>query len=199
MRKFGRGVLTCSGAALLVTLTACSSGGRQAASDPTASKQPSQNQSAIQINNPKDAAAVPLCDLLPAETATALGYETQGRKEQGGLDPDSPSACVWRTPGSSEGGQLALTVLNRKISDYYAHPETWGDFKKLTVAGYPTARANTSDPKKAGICSIYLGTQQSQMISAQVTQSTSKVGKKDPCQVARKALEETVPTLPPAK
>ncbi len=199
MRKFGRGVLTCSGAALLMTLTACSSGGGQATPAPTASKEPSQNQSAVQINNPKDAAAVPLCDLLPAETTTALGYEAQGSEEEGGLDPDSPKACVWRTPGSSEGGQLALSVLPRRIADYYANPETWINFEKMTVAEHPAAKANTADPMKAGACDIYLGTQKQQILASQVVLSSSATGKKDPCQVARKALEASVPTLPAAK
>lgn len=200
MHKFGRGALVCSGAALLVTLTACSSGGTGSpAPEPTGSKQTSQAQSSVEISNPKDASAVPLCDLLPTETATSLGYKSQGKKQENMLDENIPPMCEWEHPEDSSAG-VALSVLNRKISDYYAHPETWGYFKKLTVSGHPAAIANMDpDPMRTGACNIYLGTQQNQMISSQAWLRGSEVGKKDPCQVARKALEAAVPTLPQAK
>ncbi len=198
VRKFGRGVLACSGAALLMTLTACSSGGGQAAPEPTASKEPSQNQSAAQINNPKNAAAVSVCKLLLSKSAAALGYKTQGETESATLDPDSSKSCVWRHPEDSSAS-VSLAVFNRRIADYYAHPETWPDFKRLTISGHPAVRANQADPMKSGDCNIYLATQKDQMVSSYVTLRGSKVGQKDPCQAAKRALEATVPTLPAAK
>ena len=54
-------------------------------------------------------------------------------------------------------------------------------------------------PYRVGFCVLYLATQENQMIASQVILPGPKVGKVDGCQIAQKALEAAVPTLPPAK
>lgn len=199
MHSSTRAMLVATGALLLAALTACSSGSEaQPENRPTTAGPTPQAPSGVSITNPKNAAAVPLCDLLPSEAATSLGYKTQGEKRENMLNSDAPPACQWESP-QDNGLVGSLTVLERRIGDYYANPSTWSDFKKLTIAGHPAARANISDPMKTGQCSIYLGTQENQMISSQVTLPAPDTGKKDPCIKARKMLEAVVPTLPPAQ
>lgn len=195
MPRPGRIGVASSGAVLLAVLTACSGG---ADTPPKSQPSKSSDTTSVSISNPKDATAVPLCELLTPEEAQSLGYEPQGKVEQGGLEKDSPKVCEWDDPEVG-AAQLHLGPAPRKIADYYAHPETWSDFGKLTISGHPAVRANRGDPMKSGNCGIYLATQNDQMLVAQVSLLNTEVGKKDPCQVAKKALEAAVPDLPPAK
>lgn len=153
----------------------------------------------VKIDSPKDAKAVPLCNLLSPQAAQSLGVEPQGEPNENSIDPSQPPQCEWET-ANDDRLVVGLTVLDRNIArDYYATPQLWEDFAKLDVVGHPTVRANPRDPNKVGSCDLYLATQENQMIASQVILPSADAGKTDGCQIAQRALEAVVPGLPPAK
>ncbi|RCW40279.1 uncharacterized protein DUF3558 [Halopolyspora algeriensis] len=198
MRKPTRAAVAAASAVLLGTLTACSGGSQaQPENRPTTTGPTPQAPSGVSITDPKDAAAVPLCDLLPSEAAKSLGFKDQGKKNEAILS-DGPPFCVWKDPQGS-GTKVMVSVLKRKIADYYASPDTWSDFRKITVASHPAVRANKGNPVNTGYCDVYLATQKSQILLSQVSVPASERPATKPCQLSRKVLEAVVPTLPPAQ
>lgn len=175
------------------TLAACS-GGTGSNGQPTES--PQQTQAAgPQISNPKDASAVALCDLLPAQAATSLGFEPEGKINDGPkISPDAVDACMWRTPNGHDALQLAVNK-DRSIQEYYDNKSTFTDYEELTIAGYPAVRANQGNPAQDGACSIFLAVSNTEMIHSFTTQTDVT----DPCAISEKALEASIPTLPAAK
>jgi len=178
----------------VVPIAGCASQGgtQQPAPQPPA-------DSAIKIDSPKDAKALPLCNLLSPQAAQSLGLKPQGEQEENSLNPGEPPMCRFESEGNDKL-VLSMTVLDRNIAkDYLSAPQTWKDFSKLDVAGHPTVRANPDVPDKTGNCDLYLATQENQMVASQVTLPTTAPNKAESCQIAQKALEAAVPTLPPAK
>ncbi|MER7079432.1 Protein of unknown function [Saccharopolyspora kobensis] len=157
-------------------------------------EQPSQSTppaSGTQISNPKDAATVPPCDLLPPDAATGFGLELPGDDES----DDSRRACGWYSADQSES--LGLAVLpDRPLSSYLDNRTQFADFAELTIAGHPAVRANRNDPKTQGTCDIFLATKENEILSSQTYFSDKS---KDACGLAQQALEAAVPALPSAK
>ena len=154
---------------------------------------------AVKIDSPKDARGVPLCNLLSPQAAQSLGFQPQGKQVENSLDSSQPPQCKWES-AETDSQVITMTVLDRSIArDYYASPQTWKDFAKLDVAGHPAARANLDDPNSTGFCDIFLATQENQIVASQVMLPGNAPNKAESCQIAQKALEAAVPTLPPAK
>src|SRR5690606_30633733 len=95
--------------ALAMPLAACSN------AEPTAQPpQPttSEESSAVQIPNPKDATAVDPCDILPNQTATELGLLPEGRPAE------EENLCQWVSEDRSL--YVAFAPLeNRSIQEYF--------------------------------------------------------------------------------
>ena len=181
--------------AVLPVATACGAQGGAPAPQPA----PPPADNAVKIDAPKDAKALPLCGLLPPQAAQSLGLKPQGEQNEDALDPSRPPECKWESEGSDKL-EIGMSVLDRNIGrDYYASPQTWKDFAKLDVAGHPAARANLDDPNSTGFCDIFLATQENQIVASQVMLPGNAPNKAESCQIAQKALEAAVPTLPPAK
>ncbi|WP_344685130.1 DUF3558 domain-containing protein [Saccharopolyspora taberi] len=190
MSGFKRGSVLGAGLALTSLLAACSGG-----AEPPAGETP-QEQPKVAVNNPKDASAVPLCSLLSDDFARSLELQTPGEHVPQ-MVSGAGEACEWRSD-EADSLSVSLSVLDRKIADYYAKPP-FPYFSERSVAGNPAAVTLDSDPMQLGICDLYLGTQENQMLVSQVILPSTDKGKKDPCQVAQQTLEAAVTTLPPAK
>lgn len=181
-----------AGAAVVLTtaLGACSGGSDSETPSPSPAP---QNQSEPAISDPRDASAVELCQLLPAEAATSLGLQPTGEADEGAnLNPDAPPACTWKT--TDEHGSVALGSDSQiSIQDYYDNKAIFVDYRELTIAGHPAVQGNRSKPEETGNCWVYVGTKENQVLSA------FAFGVPDPCSLAQNALEASVPTLPAAK
>jgi uncharacterized protein DUF3558 len=174
--------------ALTMLLGACS-GGSTDSTQP--SQQTTQAQSGPKISDPKDAKAVELCQLLPADAATALGLNSTGKVDEHGVNPAAPPTCTWE---SADGATIvSMGPIDGSIQAYYNQKPTFADYQELTIAGYPTVRGNKGNPAQTGNCWMYLGISDSQLLSAFAMSNA------DPCALTQKALEASVPTLPAAK
>lgn len=181
---FGAGVLIAGGVA------GCSG----SADEEEAQQQPETQANTVAIDSPKDASSVDLCSLLPAETATSLGLEPEGEVDDGpSLSSDSPEMCTWKTPDGSDGVKLG-PIEGRSIQEYYENKQSFVDYEETTIAGHPAVRANEGDPAQDGFCAMYAATTDRQLLYAH----TSDSSRTDPCGMAQKALEASVPTLPAA-
>src|SRR5690606_36346147 len=170
--------------ALTMPLAACSS------EEPAA--QPPQPATsvvgpALQIPNPKDAAAVDPCSMLPEQTRVDLGLKPEGRPSHEG------AGCDWYTEDLSL--IVTLTVLsNRSLQEFRDSKDAYVDYEEFTVDGHPAIRANQGDPAKDGYCDFFLATKDNQVLAASGSDSSHA----DACGPARKALEAAVPNLPAA-
>ena len=175
---------------LVGVLAACSPG---AESDAPPSKPEAQGDS-VKIETPKNASAPELCDLLPAEAATSLGMGPDGEIDDSpSLSDDKPEACLWNSEGGGKSVSLG-PIEDRSIKEYYDTKSQFADYEELTVAGYPTVRANQGDPSQDGFCAMFLATDDRQLLYAH----SHDVDKSSSCGNAQKALEASVPTLPAA-
>ncbi|WP_460328631.1 DUF3558 domain-containing protein [Actinopolyspora lacussalsi] len=160
----------------------------------------SRNAAGPEIANPKDATTAKVCELLPAEAARELGLQPRGETPEGNLTlPDEAAdRCVWK---SSYGAtSVSLTPLaGRSIQQYYDNPQSYVDFKKLNIAGYPAVRANRDDPMSGGSCDIFLATKQNQVVKSYWRLNAADTGEVDPCGNAKKALRLSVSSWPAAK
>lgn len=170
--------------AATMSLTACSS--EEPAAQPP---QPATSEAApaVQISNPKDATAVDPCDILPNQTATELGLLPEGRPAE------EENLCRWVSEDRSL--YVSFTPLeNRSIQEYYDNKTAFVDYGELTIAGYPTVRANQGNPAEDGFCDFFLATNDNQVLHAAGRDSSYT----DPCGLAQKALEAAVSNLPAA-
>ncbi|GAA4619198.1 DUF3558 family protein [Saccharopolyspora hordei] len=178
------------GASLVVTslLAACGS----QSPDPGGEQTPhtAQAPSGPQITDPRDAAALAPCDLLPAEAATSLGFDPEGQDES---DP-TRRACAWRSQDGRDSLGLR-TLPDRSLSSYLDNTTQYTDFQELTIAGHPAVRANRNDPGELGDCDIFLATKDDQVLASMASRHDPD---NDPCGLARHALEIVVPHLPTA-
>ncbi|WP_229679876.1 DUF3558 domain-containing protein [Saccharopolyspora thermophila] len=188
-----RSVGLATGIAMAVSLTACSGSG--ADTEPTT--QPTQAHASPEINNPKDASRAELCQLLPADAAQSLGLNATGEKEDTPkIDPNISDACWWRASDGSGAG-VALSVINGSITEYQRNKTLFTDYQELDIAGHPAVRGNRGTPLEDGYCDLYLATSDHQILHAH--SNINADGKTDPCGLAQKALEASIPTLPAAK
>ncbi|GAA4619193.1 hypothetical protein GCM10023108_43050 [Saccharopolyspora hordei] len=181
---------------VLTGLVAACSGGASPGDATQPPNAPTETQaSGPKIDAPKDAAAVDVCNLLPAEGATAIGLKPEGELVENMIDAEAPPGCDWRT---EDGTSVMLTPLSdRSLQEYYDHKSMYVDFQELEIAGHPAVRANEGDRMKDGFCNIFLGTKDGQVLASQTAMISD--GQTDPCDLAQKALEASVPTLPAAK
>lgn len=171
--------------ALTMPLAACSNA-EPTAQPPQQSTSPEENSS-IQIPNPKNAAAVEPCDILSAQAAVELGFQPEGKSAHEG------TGCRWYSEDRSRN--IALIVLqDRSIREFYDSKSIYVDYEELTIADHPAVRANQGDPAEDGFCDFFLATDTNQLIQA----SGSDTSHADACGPARKALEAAVPNLPAA-
>ncbi|SDR03356.1 Protein of unknown function [Actinopolyspora saharensis] len=153
----------------------------------------------MDIANPKDAAATDVCSLLSARAATELGLSPEGERKSSLIDESDPDSCYWQDPGDRATKSRFRVFEGRSIQSYYENPGEFQDFKKLTISGYPAARANKGDPVSAGSCNVYLATQQNQLVATSAHVSVEDTGKVDPCAKAKKALKLSVSSWPAAE
>lgn len=196
---FKRGAAFGTGLVLAGFLTACSGSGQSSGgSEEQPQGAPPKTESAI--SNPKDAAAVELCDLLPSDAATSLGLNPTGEIDDGPkIQSDMPDSCVWK---GSEGNGLSVSlgVLNdRSIQEYHDSKATFSDFQGLQIANHPAVRANQGDPMQDGFCATFVGTKDGQVLGSFTAAPPLEVGEFDPCTTAQKALEASVSALPAAE
>ncbi|WP_406689116.1 DUF3558 family protein [Saccharopolyspora sp. ID03-671] len=182
-----RTLLAGAAAGLVITMSACSSG---SAPEPAPAPE-SQHQAGPTINDPKDASAVDLCQLLPGDAATSLGLNPAGEEETSPIDPDMPPQCTWKTEDGAT--TVSLGPSNVPIQWYFDNKATFVDYRELNIAGHPTVQGNKADPAQTENCWMYLGTKDGQILGA------FAFGTADPCSLTQKALEASVPTLPAAK
>lgn len=189
---FKRSAGVSLGLLLAGLVTGCS--GSQPARSESPAPKPSAEQSGPQIDSPKDAAAKDVCALLPPEGATSLGLQPTGEFEENMIDPDAPAGCAWR---DGSGNSVTLTPLSdRSLQIYLDNRAQYPDFEELAVAGHPAVRANEGDPAMDGFCNVFLGTKDGQVLASQTDINSPE--EFDPCGLAQKALEASVPTLPAA-
>lgn len=197
MSLFGRSAAVCGGVVLALTLSACSGGGDSQGGDTGSAKPAPPGNSGTAIKDPKDAAAADLCSLLPPNTANAIGVDPHGQAKSSEVTNDK--TCGWKENTDNIGKGLTITLTSKDISGVYGQPQAYADFERLTIAGYPAARANQAQRGTVDTCHVFVATKPGQMLMAQGAVAPDKVGKDDPCQIAQQALEAAVPLLPSAK
>ncbi|WP_246195890.1 DUF3558 domain-containing protein [Halopolyspora algeriensis] len=192
-----------AGLLLTVALTACSGGsGAGTPSDQSGRQLPTtapSGSAAPVIANPKDATAMSVCSLLSSEAATTLGLNPTGKKESKLTAPKSPDSCEWESPGSG-ATKVSITAFNgRSIQQYYNNSSEYSDFEKLRIAEHPAVRANKNDPMVGGSCAVFLASKENQVVMAYARLNAEDTGKVDPCGMAKKAFELSVPSWPAAQ
>ncbi|MCX2733293.1 DUF3558 domain-containing protein [Saccharopolyspora sp. NFXS83] len=193
-----RGFLLRSGALLVasvsaVLVTSCSLG----SGAPETTPAPSPPPSGVEVPNPKDASAVDVCELLPAQAAQGLGLSPEGKKSENSLNEDLAGNCMWHTPDGAIAVGLA-SHGDRTLQSYYDNSADFVDFEKLDIAGYPAVRANTSDPKSDGGCAIFLASKSDQVVQSMSIVPTADINSVDPCDLSKRALEASVASWPAA-
>ncbi|GAA4619186.1 DUF3558 domain-containing protein [Saccharopolyspora hordei] len=190
-----RSAIVGTGLVLTGLLVGCAGKPAPSSDSPAPNGAAETTASGPHIATPKDAAAVDVCSLLPAEAATASGLKPEGDLTENMIDPDAPDGCTWR---DGDGTSVVLTPLSdRSLQEYHDHKSMYVDFQELEIAGHPAVRANEGDRMKDGFCNIFLGTKDGQVLASQTAMISD--GQTDPCDLAQKALEASVPTLPAAK
>ncbi|WP_092978055.1 DUF3558 domain-containing protein [Actinopolyspora lacussalsi] len=201
-----RGAAVLTALVLSLMLAACSSDavdegdeGGASGSTRTSEVTGSQSQTEVEIANPKDAAALEPCELLPAQAAKSLGMKTRGERKPNDINPSLPDACDWETPdGGAE--KISLTAFGeRSIQSYYDNKSQYGHFEKLSISNYPAVVAMDSSPMETGICSVFLASKQGEVVGSVANVTYDRVGKVDPCSTAKKALKLSLPSWPAAK
>ncbi|GGI74919.1 hypothetical protein GCM10011581_09880 [Saccharopolyspora subtropica] len=189
-----RSRVLAAGVVLTGALAACTGGGPTGDEAPQSSQR-TQAQTGPEISDPRSPFAVELCALLPADAATSLGLEPTGKVDDSPkISPDTSDSCVWRSADRHTSVSLA-PIKDRSIQVYYDNKSAFSDYQELTIAGYPAVRANQGDPAKDGFCVVFAAVSERDMLFA----FTHDISKTDPCGLAQKALEASIPTLPPAK
>lgn len=190
MSTLKRSALVGTAIALTALLGACAGGGSGSETQP--SQQANQDQTGSKISDPRDATAVDLCKLLPADAATSLGLNPSGEvDDKPKLNPDEPPTCTWK---SEDGSTIvSLGPMTGTIEEYRKNKSIFVDYQELTIAGHPAVQGNRSNPAETGNCWMYLGSKDNQLLAA------FAMGNSAPCSLTQKALEASVPTLPAAK
>ncbi|GAB3560460.1 hypothetical protein J2S53_003366 [Actinopolyspora lacussalsi] len=201
--KARRGAVIAGGLALTITLAACSSDSTGQTGTPedtaTSSLASSDSQSETGITNPKNPAALEPCELLPTEATATLGVETRGERKQNDLKPSLPDLCAWK--GRENGSkQVTLVALpDRTIQQYYDNKSNYGYFEKMQVSEYPAVVGNTKAPMEGSNCTMYMAANENQIVMSSMFISTKNIGKVNPCDLAKQALELSLPSWPAAK
>ncbi|SDK28472.1 Protein of unknown function [Actinopolyspora mzabensis] len=203
MHKARRGSVIAGGLALTMALAACSSDSTGQTGNPedttTSSVTSSDSQSGTGITNPKNPAALEPCELLPDEAATTLGVETKGERIPNDLKPSLPDLCRWRA-GEIVSERVSLVAFpGRTIQQYYDNKSSYGYFEKLEVSGHPAVVTNDKDPAKSSGCAMYMAANENQIVLSSTFISTENIGKVNPCDLAKQALELSLPSWPAAK
>lgn len=202
MSTLRRTAIAGIGLAASLVLAGCagSSGGENGSGDTEAQKASKssvpQASGGPEIASPKNAAAVDVCNLLPSDAAAKIGVKPQGEKQTNSLNAETSPSCAWTSPDGRQFVSLAA-FDGRSIQTYYKNKDSYVDFQKLTIAGYPAVRANKVDPKSSGSCALFLATKNNQVVGANV--QTPDAGQVDPCGVGKKMLKLSLPTWPAAK
>ncbi|MBE9376514.1 DUF3558 family protein [Saccharopolyspora sp. HNM0983] len=185
-----QGAVAGASVLLIGVLAACSEGAQNDAPQPN----PDAQGGSVEIENPRNASAPELCDLLPAGAATSLGMGPDGEVDDSpSLSEDKPEACLWRSENGGKSVSLG-PIEDRSIREYHDNKSTYSDYEELTVAGHPAVRANQGDPSQDGFCAMFLATDDRQLLYAH----SHDVDTPNTCGLAQKALEASVPTLPAA-
>ncbi|WP_242687730.1 MULTISPECIES: DUF3558 domain-containing protein [unclassified Actinopolyspora] len=199
-----RGAAAVSGLVLSVVLAACSGGsgadsGAPSSQSRSADASGSQGSSGVDIANPKEAAAVDVCSLLPEQAASSLGLQNEGEKQSNGLGPSLPDSCEWST-AESIGTSVSLSVVgDRSIQTYFDNKSSYSDFEGFEISGNPAVRANKDDPMTGGSCAVFLATKKNQVVKSFSTIPARDVGKVNPCDLSKKALKLSVSSWPAAE
>ncbi len=115
------------------------------------------------------------------------------------IDPDSSDSCHWESPDGGATKNSFAVSDGRSIQQYYAKSDSFYDFEKLTISGYPAVRANKGDPMSAGSCDVFLAPKQNQIVQSHSSLNAEDTGKVDPCVQAKKVLRLSVSSWPAAK
>ncbi|SDK28513.1 Protein of unknown function [Actinopolyspora mzabensis] len=203
MYKARRGAVIAGGLALTMALAACSSDSTGQTGTPedtaTSSVASSTSQSGTGIANPKNPAALEPCELLPDEAATTLGVETKGERIPNDLKPSLPDLCRWRG-GETGSTRVSLVAFpGRTIQQYYDNKSSYGYFEKLEVSEHPAVVGNTEDPAKSSSCAMYMAANENQIVLSSTSIPANDIGKTNPCDLAQRALELSLPSWPAAK
>lgn len=162
-------------------------------SDPAPQGSPSGQAS--EVKDPRDASGVEVCSLLKPQDVQTLNLEPQGQKMKDALDPSLPEHCKWRSPGGET--TVSLSVLpGRSLQVYRDNSSGFVDYAESEIAGHPAVQANDDDPAN-GSCALYLATRDDEILYSFATEANGSGAPVDPCGLAKKALESSVPALPP--
>ncbi|WP_092602423.1 DUF3558 domain-containing protein [Actinopolyspora xinjiangensis] len=208
MTGVGRAATVAGGLVVSMVLAGCASSGSADGSDgadgtdgsttSSVDSSASSERSGVEIANPKDAAALDPCDLLPAGAAESLGLKTQGQKQSNIFGSSLPDLCDWESPDGGEEHVSLSAIDDRSIEKYHENKSKYKDFEKIEVSGYPAVVANRINPADNGMCAIFLASQENQVVGSAVTVPVDDVGQTNPCDMAKKALKLSLPSWPAA-
>lgn len=106
---------------------------------------------------------------------------------------------MWSIPATSR--PLVDVIFGRSpdggtASVYKAKGGTYKLVEPLaSVDGYPLTVYGTKDERPSGKCSVALGASDTETIGIVAEQSTTNIGKKDPCDAAREAAIRVLATI----
>ncbi|MGJ7908997.1 DUF3558 domain-containing protein [Actinopolyspora sp. H202] len=203
MHKIRRGSVIAGGLVLTMALAACSSNSTGQTGTPedttTSNVTSSASQSGTGITNPKNPVALEPCELLPNEATATLGVTTNGERTPNDLKPNLPDLCVWKGETTDSKEVSLVAFPGRTIQQYYDNKSSYGYFEKLEVSGHPAVIGNTEDPTKSSGCAMYMAANENQIVLSSTFISTENIGKTNPCDLAKQALELSLPSWPAAK
>ncbi|SDP76835.1 Protein of unknown function [Actinopolyspora xinjiangensis] len=203
MTTLRRGALLAGGLALTMALAACSgdSPGQPgpATGTTTGDATSSDSRSGTGITNPKNPAALEPCELLPDEAASTLGLKSKGERRQNDLKPDLPDMCTRKGEHNDSKRVTLVAFPDRTIQQYYDNKSSYGYFEKLDISGHPAVIGNTEDPAKSSNCAMYMAANDNQIVLSSTFIPTKDIGQVNPCDLAKQALELSLPSWPAAQ
>ncbi|MCA1189412.1 MULTISPECIES: DUF3558 domain-containing protein [unclassified Saccharopolyspora] len=193
LRSRSSRLLICVASVAALALSGCSVGSGEE-SAPSPSSAPDSGDS--EVEDPRDAAGVPPCSLVKPQDIAALGLLPEGEVQPDELDPSLPDNCTWKSDRGDK--YVAISVLpGRSLQIYRDNEDSYVDYSEGVIAGHPAIQANNDRPEN-GSCGVYLATKEDQILFSFAADVT--VGEvHDPCSLAKRALEASVPTLPAAE
>lgn len=141
------------------------------------------------VQNPKDLASTPPCQLLGAQQLAANQIDQPGRSK----DVLGAPGCKWGDKARTREIGVFADIGTDVLRTVYAQRATFPVFEITQVAGHPAIR--TKDNVDGTTCFFRVAAAQTQTLN--LTFTSLRQGLEEPCGPARALAEAVIGNLPP--
>ncbi|EHR63950.1 DUF3558 domain-containing protein [Saccharomonospora cyanea] len=150
---------------------------------------------APKVSNPLDAASLVTdpCQALSSSQLDQLGLTEGQPRPNEGLES---GACRWERPeGSLDSVDLTVIAENGNgLSALYADKESNEYFEPTEIAGYPAVYASLLDSRDSGICDLWIGVNEREVLHVMTNLASTKTAEAS-CGLAADVAEAAITTL----